>query len=147
MLLGGDFRQIPPVAKYLERDAISGLTIAALPFWRQGDFQLFRLQENMRAREDAPFARFCMAVGDGALPSTGPCDPLDPLSPAAVDLPPEVTAPCDWTTADLLSWVYEGFDSLLPAQWPQFYENRSVLAPTNEATDDLNANMLSTHSW
>ena len=96
----------------------------------------------MRAREDAPFAQFCKAVGDGTLPSADPCDFLGPLCSACVDLPAAISAPADSTTADLLSWVYERFEALQPAQWPQFYESRSVLAPTNDAADELNADMF-----
>ena len=147
MLLGGDWRQTPPVARYVDRDAISSLTIAALPFWRNGDFQLFCLEQNMRARENAPFAAFCKHIGDGTLPASVPCDPLDPLSSATVDLPHRIAAPYGSSSADLLSWVYEGFESLQPAQWPQFYESRSVLAPTNAAADDVNADMSCTFPW
>ena len=103
VLLGGDWRQTPPVARYVDRDAISSLTIASLPFWKNGNFKNFCLQENMRAREDAPFASFCKQVGDGTLPAAAPCDPLDPLCPATIDLPATVTAPSDSTIADLLS--------------------------------------------
>ena len=141
MLLGGDWRQTPPVARYVDRDAISSLTIASLPFWKSGHFENFCLQENMRAREDAPFASLCKQVGDGTSPPAQPCDPLDPLCAATVDLPARVAAPSDSTSADLLSWVFEGFDALHPAQWPQFYESRCVLAPTNAAADELNAIM------
>lgn len=142
VLLGGDWRQTPPVAKYVDRDAISTLTIASLPFWKNGEFRNFRLEKNMRARKDAPFAAFCKQVGDGLLPSATPCDPLDPLCSATIDLPATVSAPCGSTNADLLFWVYDGFEVLKPAQWPQFYEARCVLAPTNAAADEMNAIMF-----
>ena len=64
------------------------------------------------------------------------------LSEAAIELPLAVCAPSDWTSASLLNWVYEGFDQVPPAQWPQFYATRAVLAPTNEAADALNEQML-----
>ena len=98
----------------------------------------------MRARKDVPFAEFCKAIGDGTWLAAVPCDPVDPLSTATVDLPNRISAPYDSTSTDLLSWVYEGFESLQPAQWPQFYESRCVLAPTNVAADELNTQMWCT---
>ena len=142
MLLGGDWRQIPPVAKYVERAAVSSLTIAALPFWRNKQFHLCRLQENMRARDDHPYAEFCKTVGDGSLAAASSYSSDDLLSSACVDLPSAISVPCPATPADLLAWVFNGFETLQPAQWPQFYESRAVLAPTNDAADDLNNHMF-----
>ena len=96
----------------------------------------------MRAREDAAFAVFCKSIGDGTLPAAVPGGPLDSLCSATVDLPTVIAAPVGSTSAELLSWVYEDFESLQAAQWPQFYETRSVLAPTNAACDELNAHMF-----
>lgn len=141
ILLGGDWRQCPPVLRYVDRDAVSSLTIASLPFWKAHQYTHCRLTQNMRAREDLPYAEFCMTVGDGSLPRVETDDSSDLLSAATVSLPSAICAPPSFSAGDLLSWVYEGFAVTEPAQWSQFYESRAVLAPTNEAADDLNAHM------
>ena len=52
VLLGGDFRQIPPVLRYVDRDAVQAHTLAATPWWLDGRVDHFALSENMRAAED-----------------------------------------------------------------------------------------------
>ena len=142
VLLGGDWRQIPPVSRFVERDAVFSMTLASLPFWKQGNYTHCQLNLNMRAREDEPYSHFCQEVGDGTLPPAAPPSPDDPLAAACVSLPPCICSSPSSSYADLLEWTYEGWDSLEPAQLPQFYEQRAVLAPTNAATDELNAYML-----
>ena len=141
ILLGGDWRQIPPVTRYVERDAVSAISMCSLPFWKSSSLIHCRLTKNMRAREDVSYADFCKVVGDGLLPSAESSQADDRLSSACISLPPAISAPVDYSAADLLAWVYDGFTNLLPAQMPQFYESRCVLAPTNEAADTLNAQM------
>ena len=142
ILLGGDWRQIPPVLKYVDRDAVLCHIIAALPWWQAGRFRLFQLKENMRAREDKPYADFCLSVGEGRLKLDAVRTQDLSLSAAAVSLPSALSAPAGTTASELLAWVYDGFESIAPAGWPQFYASRSVLAPTNSACDDLNACMF-----
>ena len=67
ILLGGDFRQIPPVMKFLDRDAIAAHTLIALPWWREDKVSRFTLSENMRAKQDLSYANFCMDLGNGLL--------------------------------------------------------------------------------
>ena len=43
---------------------------------------------------------------------------------------------------DLLAWVYDGFDKVVPAQWYDFYSARAVITPTNVAADAINMTML-----
>lgn len=142
MLLGGDFRQIPPVMRYVERDAVSSFTLSSLPWWKTECVLHCPLSINMRAKEDVPYAQFCQSVGDGTCPPSDAFDSEDILSAATIALPPQISSPLGSTPADLLDWVYDGFLDVLPAQWPQFYEARSVLVPTNEAADELNDHML-----
>lgn len=47
-----------------------------------------------------------------------------------------------WGDVDLLSWVYDGFDSVLPSQWYDFYSARAVVTPTNTSADEINLAML-----
>ena len=62
VLLGGDFRQIPPVLRFVERDAVLAHTIASASWWNDGRVQQFRLLQNMRAVEDQPYASFCQHI-------------------------------------------------------------------------------------
>ena len=145
MLLGGDFRQIPPVMRYVERDAVSSFMLPSLPWWKTGCVHHCKLSMNMRAKEDIPYAEFCQSVGDGNCPPADAFDSSDILSAATIALPSQISSPLDSTPSDLLDWVYDGFLDVLPAQWPLFYEARSVLAPTNEAADELNGHMSDGH--
>ena len=117
------------------------MTLASLPFWRSGEYLHRQLNINMRAREDEPYSRFCQQVGDGTLPSAASSNPADVLAQATVNLPSCICCEPDTSYSDLLGWVYEGWDKLELAQMSQFYEHRSVLAPTNTAADEMNAYM------
>ena len=141
VILGGDFRQIPPVLRYLDRDAVQNHTLAAMPWWESPHVHKFRLEKNMRANLDHAFATFCLRVGDGTC--EGPPFPEieRQFEECVVELPPEVLAPHDWTPRKLLEWVYEGFEHVPPARWYQYYADRAVVTPTNEAADTLNATM------
>lgn len=59
-----------------------------------------------------------------------------------IELPPQLNAPDHQGLSDLLDWVYDGFLSVEPARWPQFYDHRAVLAPTNGAANEINNIML-----
>ena len=50
--------------------------------------------------------------------------------------------PPDSKPEHLLSWVYDGFEKVEPAQWHDYYAHRACVAPTNEACDALNRTML-----
>ena len=66
IVLGGDFRQIPPVLRYIDRHGVIAHTVAAMPWWHSGHVKRFHLTENMRAHQDKPYAQFCHRLGDGA---------------------------------------------------------------------------------
>ena len=60
-----------------------------------------------------------------------------------MEVPPHLSLGPDATSADLMNWVYEGFETVQPAQWATFYSDRAVVTPTNEAADALNDAMQS----
>ena len=142
MVLGGDFRQIPPVLRYIDREAVVNHTLAALPWWGSDSVRIFRLARNMRASFDVAYADFCLQVGDGTLPAPPFGGVPKDLLPCVVELPAEVLAPSDWDAERLLHWVYEGFDQIPEAQWFQYYANRTVVTPTNETCQELNKLMV-----
>ena len=67
ILLGGDFRQIPLVLRYIDRDSVAAHTLVALPWWQSGQVKRFPLAANVRAQEDAAYASFCLHVGNGSV--------------------------------------------------------------------------------
>ena len=62
VLLGGDFRQIPPVLRYIDRDAVASHTLVALPWWRDGRVKRFELTRNMRAKDGPCAGRVVHAI-------------------------------------------------------------------------------------
>ena len=63
VLIGGDFRQIPPVLQYIDREAVQAHTLAAVPWWVDGQVHRFTLFQNMRAAEEFwPLEILCSKV-------------------------------------------------------------------------------------
>ena len=91
VLLGGDFRQIPPVLRHIDRDGVACHTLIALSWWRNDHVLRFSLEKNMRAQYDAAYASFCLSVGNG--------DAAAPESDAHTDLESAVIA-LPWQAAD-----------------------------------------------
>jgi len=142
VVLGGDFRQIPPILRRVDEKALKSFTLRAMPWWGSRFMSHFALTRNMRAVDDADFAAFLEQLGDGTYAHS----PVDvngsPLHPRCVRLPDSITAPYSWTAGDLMEWVYGGYDTVEPASWSQFYEDRMVVTPLNSAAAELNAAML-----
>ena len=91
-LLGGDFRQTPPVLRHVERSGFPAHTLKASRVWKTpGAVRTFALTENKRAEGDADFAAFLMQIGEGTWvgPPEAPA-PASSSSPATVLLPPEI---------------------------------------------------------
>eukprot|EP00959_Pyramimonas_sp_CCMP1952_P236038 4932984-Pyramimonas_sp.AAC.1 len=116
MVLGGDFRQIPPVLRYIDRDAVINHTLAALSWWGCDSVSIYRLTRNMRASFDPGYAQFCLQVGDGTLPPPPFNGVAKDLQACVVELPPAVLAPSDWDAEKLMHWVYQDFDNVPEAQ-------------------------------
>jgi len=113
-----------------------------MPWWRSDHIKHFALTRNMRAQSDTEYASFLEELGDGKYPSSPVDDDGAPLHPRCVRLPGSITAPHSWKAADLMQWVYGGYEGLAPASWSQFYENCMVVTPLNAAAAELNAMML-----
>ena len=66
VVLGGDFRQIPPVLKRVDVSEFAPHTLKSCDFWNQpGVVQRFRLTRNKRAEGDADCAAFLLEIGNG----------------------------------------------------------------------------------
>lgn len=68
IILGGDFRQVLPVAPHSSRAATVQNSIKFSPLW--SFFKIFKLKKNMRAKVgESEFADFLLKIGDGEYPS------------------------------------------------------------------------------
>ena len=143
VLLGGDFRQIPPVLRHVDRNDEAAHTLLALPWWRDKQ-RVFKhsLTKNMRATDEA-YAAFCLSVGDGTAETVAMSDDGHELDTGVIQLPTQLNTSADFSATDLLRWVYEGHERVEPAAWHTFYHDRACVAPTNEACDELNDSMNS----
>lgn len=122
ILLGGDFRQIPSVLRYIDRDSIRPHTLTALPWWQDPhNVKRISLTQNMRAITDAEFADFCLRIGNGTYPIVSETVDGKELDGATIELPHHFAISADATARDLLDWVYAGHATVKPAQWHQFY--------------------------
>ena len=126
VLLGGDFRQIPPVVRHASVQEVAHLTLQA---WRPyiENAERFALTDNMRAREDPAFARFVLAIGNAEMPG----DTID-VDTTRITLPRAVQV-VD-SPEDLATWVAEG------VRQPRDWLHNAIICPTNDAV--LHANEL-----
>ena len=147
MLLGGDFRQIPPVLRRIDSEAFPAHTLKACAFWsdRQAT-RTYQLTENKRAEQDPWYAAFVLSVGDGTHLRDAATDAVDGLHPAAVSVPSCLAAPDDSSVEDLVAWTYPDFASIidLPLQDQlEYFGERVIVTPTNAAANALNEYILS----
>lgn len=63
IILGGDFRQVLPVIRGGNRVSVVNATIKKSPLWKL--FQIFKLDQNMRAITDPTFCTWLLSIGDG----------------------------------------------------------------------------------
>lgn len=81
-VLGGDFRQIPPVVKGGSRALIITRSLKSSFIWNQ--FQKFRLSINMRANGDTLFCEWLLQIGDGRISK-----PALALTNYSINIPPQ----------------------------------------------------------
>jgi len=142
VVLGGDFRQIPPILRRVDERAVKSFTLRGLAWWRSKHVGHYALTRNMRAREDPDYADFLEELGNGTFPGSADDSHGCELHPRTVCLPASITAPFSWKAADLMDWVYTGYQSVAPADWSAFYETRAVVTPLNASAAELNNWML-----
>lgn len=139
MLIGGDFRQIPPVIRRIDSSAIRQYSLHAARFFKNASTEKYTLRRNMRAAGDNDFADFVLNVGDGTHR-----DIPDGMSahPAAVRIP-SCLAPTDLTSGSLMDWVYADFPKAPTAdKLHDYYMGRAVLTTTNVDAERVNKDML-----
>ena len=142
VVLGGDWRQIPPILRRVEEKAIKSFTLRSLPWWRSGHISHFALTRNMRAGGDTEYASFLERLGDGTHPASNVDLNGDALHQRCIRLPDALVAPYSWGPMDLMRWVYGDYSSVEPASWSDYYESRMVVTPLNSSAAELNSMML-----
>eukprot|EP00660_Eupelagonema_oceanica_P019113 gene19113-biopygen4379 len=112
VVLGGDFRQIPPVLRRATRALTLSQSLRRSTIWP--DVTPYRLTRNMRARCACPsqtaciharLREFLLSVGDGTWPS----QPYGDIS--VVELPREIVFPHGTSEDDMLHDIFPGFAS------------------------------------
>ena len=141
-ILGGDFRQIPPVIRRINPETMRSYTLHGASFWNAPSVVKVSLSSNRRAAGDAEYASFLLELGDGAY--TGLAAHLPSvLHPASVRLPNKVVQE-GMGKLELLAWVYPNpcenvSDEIAAAS---YYAGRAVVTPTNTDAEVLNTEML-----
>ena len=147
MLLGGDFRQIPPVLRKVDCDEFPAFTIKACAFWDDAEsIRKYKLTKNKRAEFDEWYSAFLLSVGDGDYKGCSEQSRWDAPHPASIVLPPKITAPETWKLEDLVTWTYPDFVGVLSSPMDSlldYFAERVIVTPTNAVADAGNAYMLS----
>ena len=128
IVLGGDFRQVLPVVKHANQAGIADACLRRSPLWHH--FQVHRLHDNMRARlaqaddQRAELEWFCdwlLQLGNGQLPTD---------AEGRITVPPELVMEAELPA--VIDWLFGDFTE------PDSMAARAVLAPTNNAVDQIN---------
>jgi len=142
IILGGDFRQIPPVLRRINPESTRSHTLHAASFWQSPCVAKVSLKGNRRAASDTGYAEFLQRLGDGVYIGTQGSLPAA-LHPASIRLPEQLVDP-SMDKEGLLHWVYPNppqrmADEVAAAS---YYAGRAVVTPTNADADNLNSTML-----
>ncbi|XP_022041435.1 uncharacterized protein LOC110944017 [Helianthus annuus] len=141
VLFGGDFRQILPVIPKGTTSMIVNSSLNSSYIWQ--DCQLLKLTENMRLKmgtkssnfnETKEFAEWILRLGDGLLGGLNDGEveieiPDDLLILDAVNL-----------ISSLIAFTYSDMQKFLCNS--NYFQQRAILAPTNEVMDSINTELL-----
>ncbi|GJU62460.1 ATP-dependent DNA helicase PIF1-like protein [Tanacetum coccineum] len=141
MVFGGDFRQVLPVIPKGSRQDIVNASLKQSYLWDH--CKVLKLTANMRLTVGASpedvceirdFAEWILKVGDGELGEANDgevsIDVPEELLIDAVDDP--VTSIIDFTYPNLLDNIND----------PSYFQEKAILAPTNEVVDTINDHLL-----
>ncbi|XP_071695262.1 uncharacterized protein [Rutidosis leptorrhynchoides] len=142
VVFGGDFRQILPIIQRGTRAEIVNASLHSSYLWR--DITVLELTKNMRLRsgtnemydsELADFAYWILKIGEGKL-----------------NLPNDGEADIDFQDDILLKTNENPIETIIDSTYPRlrenmsnpkFFQDRAILAPTNEQVDSINDHVLS----
>ena len=122
-----------PVIPHSTREDIVGHSIKNHPLWLEGYVSVHSLAENKRAEGQEWWRHFLLRVGDGAEPVN------EKVGEQMIRLPPEIAAPREWESADLIHHVFADLHwhshSILhhvsPHEASKYFCDRAILTPKN----------------
>ncbi|XP_021763637.1 ATP-dependent DNA helicase pfh1-like [Chenopodium quinoa] len=127
LLFGGDFRQVLPVVpRKTQREAVAASLVNS-HIWPW--LEKLHLTENIRAREDPPYASFLLSLGNGQLQSNGN---------AYVQVPPHIVSYYHESDDPINHLAATAFPELEHAVFsPDIFTERAILTPLNDAVDAI----------
>lgn len=141
VVFGGDFRQILPVIPRGNRADVVMAAMNSSYLWKH--FKVLQLTKNMRlfsesdereAEEIKRFSDWILKLGDGRInePNDGEC---------MIDIPKDLLiSECGDPIESIVTEIYG--DSFKDSKDPIFFQERAILAPTNDNVDVINNYML-----
>ncbi|KAI3741126.1 hypothetical protein L1987_58793 [Smallanthus sonchifolius] len=142
IVFGGDFRQILPVIPNGSRQDIINASLSSSYIWVK--CKVLQLSKNMRlsvgnessdVQQTKLFAKWLLDLGEGSIGGSNDGE-------AIIDIPDDllITNSLD-PVASLIDFVYPSF--LENLRNPKFFQERAILAPTNEVVQEINDRLLS----
>ncbi|XP_076884735.1 uncharacterized protein LOC143534010 [Bidens hawaiensis] len=141
VVFGGDFRQILPVIQKGSIQQIVKATLCSSYFWNE--CCVLRLTRNLRLtigqpypdiEETKKFAQWLLDIGEGKV--GGPND-----GTAKIEIPTDLLIEkCNDPISKLIQFVYP--DILNNNKDPNYFQQRALLAPTNEVVHEINDRLI-----
>ena len=120
MVMGGDFRQVLPVALKGNKTQMVATYIVKLHIWAYT--KILHWRKNMRSLQDYEFAQYLMRIGDGVEVTK-----QDDM----VQIQPQMAIPWDGESA-IQKLIEETFPNLQDHGWDASYMvERAILTPEN----------------
>uniref|UniRef100_A0AC35GE22 ATP-dependent DNA helicase n=1 Tax=Panagrolaimus sp. PS1159 TaxID=55785 RepID=A0AC35GE22_9BILA len=125
LVLGGDFRQLPPVVKNATRNDVVRSSIKTSPLWTHFAANTFALKKNERADPDADgFAEEILKIGDGSTND----------NEGKIELPGECI-----TDGDLVDAV---FREVIEAKDYNSFASKAIISTLNSEVDAYNDKVI-----
>ncbi|XP_076949290.1 uncharacterized protein LOC143621887 [Bidens hawaiensis] len=141
VVFGGDFRQILPVVQKDTRQDIVNATLCSSYIW--SECNVLRLTKNLRLTRGRPssdveetklFAKWLLDIGEGNVGSSND-------GVATINLPDDLLIKDSIDPiSKLFDFVY--LDILQSYENQHYFQDRAILAPTNEIVDEINDSLL-----
>ena len=137
VLMSGDWRQVGPVLKFGTPSEVVEHAFLSSRLWQH--VHRFRLTKSMRDKDDLPYAKTVLVIGEGAI------QPIE-LEDGSEVIPLSHTVTNDDDTQTTCSIVgITDFEDLVNTIYPDLlsvdhsaYNDRGILAPTNENMENIN---------
>ncbi|XP_021715339.1 ATP-dependent DNA helicase PIF2-like [Chenopodium quinoa] len=132
VVFGGDFRQVfPVIPRKTQREAVAASLVNS-HIWPW--LEKLHLTENIRAREDPPYASFLLSLGNGQLQSDGN---------AYVQVPPHIVSYYHESDDPINHLAATAFPKLENAVFsPDIFTERAILTPLNDTVDAINTVLI-----